>query len=679
VEFGILGPFEVRRNGAVCVVAGAKARAVLAMLVLHANEPVSAERLAIAVWGKEVPGAAVNAVQAHVSRVRRALGGDVLVTAPSGYCLQIDPDAIDARRFERLLAQGDRDMALALWRGPALADFAGAEFAQAEIARLEELREQAIEGRIDAELAAGRHRQLIGELERRAAEQPLRERAHAQLMLALARSGRRADALAVYRRARATFVEELGLEPGAELREIERTVLAGEGGGNTVLPEPPTPTFGRVIDLRRLDALLAAQRLVTIVGPGGVGKTRLAVEVARRAEGVAFVSLAPVAAAADVPAAIAQALGVTTPPGESPVAAVARHLARREQLLVLDNLEHVLDACAIIVPLLESSPGLTVLATSREPLRLRAERLFRLEPLSVEAAVEQFTSLVAARDLAAGDVAAAVRICKRLDGLPLAIELAAGRVGVLSVTALAERLQDGLDALGPGPRDAPPRQRTLTATLLWSYNLATPQEQRALSALAVFAGGCTVEAAEAVTRVSLDVITALTDKHLVVSRDGRLSLLETIREFALTRLEDSDGARRRHCEYYLGLAERTRPQLSLRNTSTPVFATVHAERDNFRAALAWAAGAARHEDLLALVGALDYYWLITDADTEAHAWYERALTDAPDSAPIARLAGAHLGYARLRRDGHAHVTGSGVAAVTGSIAGEGVQTITCMV
>ena len=291
----------------------------------------------------------------------------------------------------------------------------------------------------------------------------------------------------------------------------------------------------------------------------------------------------PVAAAADVPAAIVQALDVTTAPGESAEAALARHLAGRKLLLVLDNLEHVLDASAVIPPLLESSPGLTVLATSREPLRLRAKK---------------FARRARWRD-------AAQEICERLDGLPLAIELAAGRVGLLPVAALAERLRAGFDALGPGPRDAPPRQRTLTATLEWSYDLATPQEQGALCALAVFAGGCTVEAAEAVTQAPLDVLEALVDKHLVVSRDGRISLLETVREFALTRLEDDDRVRRRHCEYYLGLAERTRPELSLRNTSAPVFEAVHAERDNFRAALTWAAGAGRHEDLLALVGALD--------------------------------------------------------------------------
>jgi DNA-binding SARP family transcriptional activator len=495
VEYLILGPLEVRRDGRSVTVSGSKVRALLALLVLHAGEPMSAERLAIGLWGEDAAASSSKIVKVHVSRLRRALGdSEALTTTPAGYLLRAAAEDIDAARFARLHAAGVRSLragdaaraavelreALALWRGPALAEFVAVPFASPEIARFEEQRLAAVETRIDADLLLGRHRELVGELQQRVAEQPLRERGYEQLMLALAHCDRHADALAVYRAARDALVEGVGLEPGSKLRELERRVLAQEDeavepAGEARVPLAATPTIGREADLGRLRALLAEQRLVTVVGPGGVGKTRLASETARAVAarfpgGADFVSLAPVGVAEDVISALVAQLGVVPVEAETLERALARHLQGREQLLVLDNFEHVLEAAPLVADLLDAAPRLAVLVTSRAPLRLRAERLFRLEPLTLADAVRQFAGLVAASDqgLVEADVSATEEICRRLDGLPLAIAVAAARVGVLTVPELAARLRTGLSALGPGARDAPPRQRTLAATIAWS-------------------------------------------------------------------------------------------------------------------------------------------------------------------------------------------------------------------
>ena len=651
MEFSILGPLEVHRDGQPVTVAGAKVRALLAQLVLHAGEPMSAERLAIGLWGEEAPASSGRTVQVHVSRLRRALGDrDALTTTPAGYVLHAASEDVDAARFERLHAAGVRSLlagdaaraagelreALALWRGPALAEFVAVPFASPEIARLEEQRLAAVEARIDADLALGRHRELVGELQQRVAEQPLRERAYEQLMLALARSDRQAEALAVYRQARDALVEGLGLEPGAKLRELERRILAQEDeavepAGEARVPVPPTPTIGREADLERMRALLTERRLITIVGPGGVGKTRLAIETARAGAarfpgGADFVSLAAVGAAEDVVSAVVAQLGVVPVKAETLERALARHLEGREQLLVLDNFEHVLEAAPLVGDLLAASSGLAVLVTSRAPLRLRAERVFRLEPLKLPDAVRQFAALLEASDrgVAEADADATDEICRRLDGLPLAIELAAGRVGLLTVPELAERLRAGIGALGPGARDAPPRQRTLAATIAWSLDLATTAEQAAVAALSVFAGGCTVAAAEAVTGARLDVLDSLVAKNLAVARDGRLGLLETVREFARDRLADVDAVCRRHCEYYLELAKAARPELD-RTNSAALVAAHDLEVDNFRAALRWALAHPAPEAALRLATALVPYWVIRELRDDGERWLTAAL------------------------------------------------------
>src|SRR4051794_20007351 len=406
MQFGIRGPLEVRADGRSVPLGGGKPRAVLAMLALHANEPVSAERVAVALWGEDAPPSAVKTVQVYVARLRKALDHpDVLLTTPAGYCLRVRPGELDAERFERLVEDG-RDAlaaghaehaaaelraALELWRGPPLAELASAPFAPAEIARLEEQHLAALEVRVDADLAVGRHAELIGELQQLTTQHPWRERLHAQLMLALYRSGRQADALEAYRHAREVLVEQLGIEPGAELHDLHEAILAHNRvidapaaptswPGVRALPAPPNRTVGRAHELVAIgDRLRAGSvRMLTLTGPGGIGKTRLALEAARSAEGnfahgARFVSLAALQRPDDVPAAIVSALGIVGLSGESAEQAVERFLVGKQLLLLVDNCEHVLGAAPFIGSVLGSCPGVMVLATSREPLALQTE------------------------------------------------------------------------------------------------------------------------------------------------------------------------------------------------------------------------------------------------------------------------------------------------------------------
>jgi predicted ATPase len=416
------------------------------------------------------------------------------------------------------------------------------------------------------------------------------------------------------------------------------------------LPAPPTPTLGREDDLARLATLLGegASRLITVVGPGGVGKTRLAVETARAAggdfaDGAFFVPLAPVGAPEHVAPTIARQLDVALLPGEPVEVGLARHLARREALVVLDNFEHVLDAAPLVAELLAESEGLRVLVTSREPLHLQAERLLRLDPLPEPGSVELFLSVARARDERfAGNgegTAAVASVCRQLDGLPLAIELAAARIGVLTVPELAERLGDGLAALGSGARDAPARQRTLVATLQWSYDLLSEQEREGLLGLAVFAGGCTLEAAQTVTGASLDVLEALVEKNLVVHRPvpgraSRLYLLETVAAFARERLGAGADPRRRHLAHYLDLAQRLAPELE-RTDAPERLAEIDLEIHNIRSALTWALDHGAPLPALQLVSALQEYWDQRDIEREAAAWLDAAFAQAGDDVPDA--------------------------------------------
>jgi DNA-binding SARP family transcriptional activator len=417
-------------------------RALLGYLLLRANEVVPQDRLVDALWGEAPPASAVTALHGYVSRLRRVLGPDRLETQAPGYRLRVAPDELDVHRFRELLAQDRHNEALALWRGPPLADPAFEDFAQSDIARLEELRLCALEGRFEHALTDGRHADVAGELAAAVREHPLRERLARQLMLALYRSGRQADALAVYRETRTTLVQELGLEPGEELRELERRVLAHDPAldrgrrDRTDLPGSLTSFVGRRHELEQVRSLVSRPglRLVTLTGAGGTGKTRLALEAARAvaeefADGARFVPLAAVADPGLLPEAIARALGLDQSRGQSIEDTLKVFLADRELLLVLDNLEHLLAATPLATELLAAAPGVTILATSRTHLNLYGETEYAVPPLSArEDAVALFADRARAvrEDFAVTDVVA--EICARLDGLPLAIELAAARV-----------------------------------------------------------------------------------------------------------------------------------------------------------------------------------------------------------------------------------------------------------
>src|SRR3954454_12042791 len=607
MEFGILGALEVRADGRSVELGGPKPRALLAVLALHANQPVTAERVAVALWGEDTPPRAVKTVQVYVARLRKALGDpEVLVTTPGGYCLRVRPGELDAERFERQVADGRRALAagrgedaaaelreaLELWRGPPLADLASTPFAPAEIARLEEQHLAALELRVEADLAAGDHAELIGELQQLTTQHPWRERLHAQRMLALYRSGRQADALAAYHDAREVLVEQLGLEPGAELHNLHEAILAHDPAldatpetarpdpsePSPALPTPATALIGRERDVDRIASVLreTQSRLLTLIGPGGVGKTRLALAAAAHvhdqfADGACFVSLAPLTDPAELAAAIAVALGVPVQGSQPPTQALLRFLAARESLLVLDNFEHLIEGGALPAELLARCPGLTILATSREPLRVAAERLYAVDPLAVPPegdaplpgdqrypAVALFLQRAEAHDPDfRRDRRSAPHIhqvCRRLDGLPLALELAAARVGVLEADELAARLDGALALLTTGTRDAPARQRTLRATIDWSYRLLGESERRAFGRMALFPGGVELAVAEQVTEESIDGLSSLVAKQLVARHAGRLSMLETIREYALEKLDqdpDADMVRERLARWCL--------------------------------------------------------------------------------------------------------------------------------
>jgi predicted ATPase/DNA-binding SARP family transcriptional activator len=704
MEFLVLGPLEVRVDGRALALGGVKPRALLAVLVLHANEPVSTERLALALWGEDAPAGAVKTVQVHVSRLRRALGeSDVLATTPGGYRLRVQPGELDADRFENGVAEGRRALAagrpdqaasalreaLELWRGPPLAELAGLPFAPAEIAGLEEQRLAALELRVEADLAAGRHAELVGELQRLTSQHPWRERLHAQLMLALYRTGRQADALEAYRRARATLVDELGLEPSVELRQLEQAILKHDAAVHAPAPRAPsslprasrlpaylTRTVGRERDVREVVEWFGQDdvRLVTLTGPGGVGKTRLSVEVARALEadfldGAWFVALAGTAQPAYMSSTVAHALAITSVGSETPDEAVRRFLAPKEALIVLDNFEHLLSAAVIVNGLLAACPGLKVLTTSREPLRVETEHRFEVSPLSVptdgrRAEVERTAASAlfversrrhdASFAVTEVNASAIAHICRRLDGLPLAIELAAARTPLLGPQELSGRLARSLDVLGPPARDAPARHRTLRATIDWSYRLLTPEEARAFTRFAVFAGGATVEAAEHVTGGDLNALEGLVEKHLLQRRDSatgetRLAMLDTVRECARERLDADEHAasvHRRHCRRYLALAESAEPAL-LTAAEADWLPRLDAEVDNLRAALDWSLREGDATLGLRLAGLLAEFWDIRGMSSEGLEWLQRAVETAGDDAPVPDRARARRAQVKL--------------------------------
>jgi len=852
MDFRILGPLEVSSGGETLELGGQKQRALLAMLLLNANRVVAQDRLMEALWEEEPPDTAQKALQVYVSRLRKVLGRERLVTKPPGYLVRVEADELDLTRFQRLLGEERLDEALALWRGPALADFSYQRFAHTEIARLEELHVACLENRIERDLGRGLHGELVGELEKLVQEHPLRERLRGQLMLALYRAGRQAEALDAYHEGRVALVDGLGIEPGRALRDLQQAILnqdpaldiavsdtarrteapatarrwklpsgtvtllfadvegstrlvytlggeryrdvrararalvraaatkhrghevdwAGDGvflaferahdaaaaavdlqralavepwppeeaihmrigihtgepevsdegyvgldvhvaaricsaahGGQIVVsrltrdfvgddaPEisfrplgshrlrdvtsplplfqlvapgieesfPPLQTLagatlpalhhrlvGRAHDLAVIEALVARPdvRLVTITGPGGAGKSRLALEVAGATaveRPVHLVGLAPIFDPDLVPAAIARTLGVRESPGRSLVESLSEALADTRALLFLDNLEHLAPAARHVAELLQRTPGIDILTTSRAPLRLSGEHIVRLAPLEVEDAATFFFELASARGVVLREDArpSIYEICRRLDGLPLAIELVAARLAVLPPSHILKALDEGLALQMEGPVDLPERQRTLRATIEWSYGLLDEPQRELLGALAVFPGGCSLDDARAIAEANgsfLADLEALVGWSLIRSDvsdgDVRLSMLETVREDAEERLGTAgklDQLRRRHAQRFLELAATGELELSGPNQAEWL-ERLEQELDNIRAALDWCFASGRVEDALRAISGLERFWRAHGHVSEARRWLSLGLGLAEDVA-----------------------------------------------
>ncbi|WP_052847271.1 BTAD domain-containing putative transcriptional regulator [Streptomyces avicenniae] len=696
--FSVLGPLTVT-TAAVHAVAipEAKVRALLAALLAHEGRTAPADRLIDDLWGERLPGNPAGALQTKVSRLRRALAdaepgaGELLGTRPPGYALRVGPDDVDAARFAAMTAaahatadpRARADLltgALALWRGDAYADLRDAEFLRIPAERLDEQRLTALETLAETRLDLGEHRTLTAELAELSERHPLRERLRAAQLLALYRAGRQSEALAVYDALRRRLADELGVDPGPQLTALHRAILIHDAARDTPRPRPApafrgpaaplTALVGRADAVAAVRRLLSTHRLVTLTGPGGVGKSRLAEEAAAgaagdRPDGVLTVGLAGTTAVAEH---LGAALGVR----EEEHVTLEDALRHRRLLLLLDNCEHVIDPAAETVRrLLAAAPGLTVLATSQEPLGLGGEAVWTVPPLGQDDAERLFA--LRAADSAPGfavtgeNAAAVATICRRLDRIPLAIELAATRVRALGVHALAARLDDRFALLTGGRRDVPPRQRTLRAVLDWSWDLLADDERTLLRRLAVFADGCTLDAAEAVCGgAGEDVVGALVrlvDRSLVAVGDGpRYRLPESVAAYARERLAEageSDAVGQAHHAHYAALVEEAAPALHGPG-QRGWLARLDRESADLRAALAHAVGRGDAAGALRTVLASAWYWFLRGRVSEARRSLDEALRvaatadgsgDGGDDGDVAALAARaavwHAGFALL--------------------------------
>jgi predicted ATPase/DNA-binding SARP family transcriptional activator len=679
MEFRILGPLEVRLDGPPFAAKGRKPRALLALLLLHRNETVPADRLIDDLWGESPPATAANTLQVYVSQLRK-LVEDRLVREGAGYRLRVEPGELDAERFERMAGEGASALAsrsyakaseqlleaLGIWRGPALVDVQYEPFARAEITRLEELRLVAIEDRLEAELGLGRDHEVVPELEALVSDYPVRERLRGLLMLALYRGGRQADALDTYREARRVLVDELGLEPGPELRELEQAILrqdeslARRTKPESNVPAPISSLVGRGRELEEICSALGSEnvRLLTLTGPGGAGKTRLALEAVNALadelpDGAFFVPLDTIRDPALLLPAIAQAVGVRESGDRPLLAGLRERLAGQHVLVLLDNFEQLAGEARLLADVLKAVPGLTLLVTSRAALRLSGEQEYPVQPLGRSDAVALFVERSRGADpafrLTDENSAAIEEICARLDDLPLALELAAARTKILPPEAMLQRLDQRLDLLSHGPRDLPERHRALRDTIAWSYELLEPEEQQVFARLAAFAGGCTLESAETVCDAALDSLSVLVDDSLLERAGERLRMLETIREYAAERLElegDAETVRRRHAEHFLELVESD----VLPNMAGWV-ARLDDERDNLRAALSWCLEAEEAELALRLAAALWEYWWVRGHLAEGSWRLAEALEQGAAQPPQLRASALHAAARLATRQG----------------------------
>jgi predicted ATPase/DNA-binding SARP family transcriptional activator len=674
-EFRVLGPIEAVRDGTPVLLGGRRQRALLALLLLDPGRPVANDRLVDELWQGRPPAGAATTLRAYASKLRSVLGADAsLARSGNGYVLDIEPARVDSHRFEQLAEDGRTALArgatgraaeqlraaVALWRGRPF-DGVGEDGAlRVEADRLEQLRLLALEDRIEADLALGLSDALADELEALVREHPYRERLWRQLMLALYRADRQADALAAYRRARSLLDEELGLEPSEELQRLEHAILRHEvpparpPEERHNLPAATTSFIGRESELAEVGRLLAQTRMLTLTGVGGVGKTRLALAAAGRAlpdfAEVAFVDLSALTEPELMSRHVASVLDVSE--ADEPLhELLAVRLREVELLLVLDNCEHVRDACADLAgALLAACPRLRVLATSREVLGVPGETDYSVPPLGLpgaDAGEDELRSAEAVRLLLArarsarpqleedaSALASAARIARDLDGLPLALELAAARAKVLSLDDIAARLGDRFRFLVSWRRLTAARHRTLEAAMDWSYELLADDERALLAHLSVFAGGFTLPAVAAVCLAdddarALELVDRLVNASLVIADapagGTRYRLLETVRQYAAERLDengaDADEARRAHACFFAGIVEAP----EARSAFADAIDTIDREQENFRAAIDTAAiqGDAHLE--LRLVGGLWSYWSNRGQVREGRARIDAAL------------------------------------------------------
>ncbi|MER5364340.1 BTAD domain-containing putative transcriptional regulator [Streptomyces sp. NPDC002722] len=702
MRYCILGTTRaLRDDGTAVTIGGARLRALLTVLALRPGRTVPAAVLVDEVWDGEPPADAVGALQALVGRLRRAVGHDAIVSADSGYRLAAEPDAVDLHRFERLAGEGVRaleegdpvkartvlDDALVLWRGPVLADLPDR---LTEAARWEARRLDARRNRLRAVLALGRPDEALPELVALCAEHPIDEPLQALRLRALRDAGRTAQALAAYDEVRTVLADRLGTDPGPELRALHAELLRQDPpapAAPSASPRPAAPSaaaapygnlrarltsfVGREDDIATLGQDLSHARLVTLLGPGGAGKTRLSQETAESVadawpDGVWLAELAPVDDPDSVPEAVLTALGaretvlrgagaeelrVAEGNVNDPLARLTEHCSRRRMLLLLDNCEHVIDAAAALADhLLAHCPHLTVLATSREPLGVPGEFVRPVEPLPDPMALRLLADRGAAArpgfraDADEETAAAAAEICRRLDGLPLAIELAAARLRMLTPRQIADRLDDRFRLLTSGARTVLPRQQTLRAVVDWSWDLLDEPERGVLRGLSVFAGGCTLAAAEAVcadgprgAREVAGLLGSLVDKSLVVAAPGedgemRYRLLETVGEYAAARLDEAaerEPVVRRHLVFYRELVRTVEPELRGAGQRSAI-ALLEREYENIRTALRHAVAARDEQEVLCMVLSLCWYWQMRELRTDALHWAEAAAALGPD-------------------------------------------------
>lgn len=693
MRFGVLGPVAVwTDDGRPVRVPELKVRVLLAALLVEPGRIVPADRLVEDLWGTAgLPANPAGSLQTRASQLRRVLGDaetggrELLVSRSPGYLLDVADGAVDAQVFQELVRRaraatddttraGLLAEALALWRGPGLADLADHDFARIPVVRLEEQRLTATEDYAQTRIALGAHEQVADDLGALTEEHPLRERLRAAHMLALYRSGRHGEALDSYRRLREHLAEELGLDPSPELVALHRAVLEQDPAlgapprtaratpvtPRPTLPVPVTTLVGREDDLARIDALLHAERLVTLTGPGGVGKTRLALAVGAghpARDGVLFVELAGlclgaepdsaltaltevVAAAFDVRDDSAGTSPFPVPDSGTPLSRLADAVRAKQALLVLDNGEHVADAAAALVSrLLAAAPHLRVLVTSQVPLTIAGEQLWPVAPLAVPTAdgtaaevekspavrlfVDRARSVSPGFTVTDDNAAAVATIVGHLDGVPLALELAATRVRGLGVHTLAERIEDRFTLLSAGYRDAPDRQRTLRAVIDWSWELLDEPERAVLRRLAAHADGATLESAESVCaggdvdRMAVaELLARLVDRSLIIApaadASPRYRLLKSVAAYGVDRLRASGEeaeTRLRHLAYYRALAERADEHLRT-GDQRRWLARLDAESADLRRALETARATGRSEDALGLVDALAWYWVM---------------------------------------------------------------------